>query len=226
MKARPTPSDFLRLYVIVSFVVIACAGLLFGLIADNVMSGGWLTIIDAHVAQWLHIRSTPAVTQSLLILTHLHDPIIISVVAILIATYLIWKNRLYKALSISLVVQGGMLLNLLAKHLFQRARPQFEQPLVVLTTYSFPSGHVVACTLFYGVLAALLVAQTSSRIKTTGILLTAFVMIILIAFSRLYLGAHYLSDVLAAFLEGVVWLTLCLIAIQTYRAYHKTNGLK
>ena len=223
IKARLSAQNFLGLHLTVGLIVTVCACLLFGLIAENVMSGDALTIVDAQIAQWLHARRTPVLTQCLLILTHLHDPIVISFIAFLIALYLIWKKRWYNALTVVLVVQGGMLLNLLAKHFFQRARPSFEHPLIILTTYSFPSGHVAASTVFYGVLAVLLISKTSSWSRSTCIFLIAFFMIILVAFSRMYLGAHYLSDVLAAFLEGIAWLALCLTAIQTYRIYQETS---
>jgi len=223
IKARLSAQNFLGLHLTVGLLVTVCACLLFGLIAENVMSGDALTIVDAQIAHWLHARSTPVLTQCLLISTHLHDPIIISFIVVLIALYLIWKKRWYNALTVLLVVQGGMLLNLLAKHMFQRARPTFEQPLIILTTYSFPSGHVAANTVFYGVLVALLISQTSSWSRATCIYLIAFFMVILVAFSRMYLGAHYLSDVLAAFLEGIAWLALCLTAIKTYRVYQETN---
>ncbi|OYY49279.1 MAG: hypothetical protein B7X95_01875 [Methylophilaceae bacterium 17-44-8] len=210
-------------HLFISVVVFVFSVLIFAGIALNVTNVGALTIVDTQIAQWLHTHSTPIVTQCLLILTHMHDPIVICLMVALLALYLIWKKRWYAVLAVLLVVPGGMLLNLLVKSLFQRARPSFEQPLVLLTTYSFPSGHVAATTFFYGVLAALLISQTPSWRRATCILLIAFSMVLLVAFSRMYLGAHYLSDVLAAFFEGIAWLTLCLTAIYTYIFCHETK---
>lgn len=214
MKSR---IQSLRLNLIISILVLVTAGLFFGLIAQNVVSGGAFTIVDVQIAQWLHERSTPLITQGLLIVTNLHDPIVISAISVLMTLYFIWKKHWYAVLVLVLVVQGGMLLNLLAKHVFQRARPSFENPLITLTTYSFPSGHVAASTVFYGVVAVLFISQNSSRKRAICILMMAFSMVALVAFSRIYLGAHYLSDVLAAFLEAIAWIVICLTAIQTYR---------
>lgn len=214
----------LRLHLTIGIIMLVSAGLLFGFIAVNVVSGGALTIVDIQLAQWLHQHSTSTLTKILLVVTNLHDPLVISPIAILIALYLIWKKQWYGMWAVVLGIQGGMLLNLLAKQAFHRARPSFDDPLVTLTTYSFPSGHVVASTVFYGVLAALLISQAHSRSRTVCILLIASTMIVLVAFSRMYLGAHYLSDVLAAFLEAIVWLALCFIAIQSYRVYQKSNS--
>lgn len=211
----------LRQQLMLSATVLGITGLLFGLIAHNVVSGGALTIADIKIAQWLHAHSSPLLTRCLLIITHLHDPLIISPVAALITFYLAWRKRWYAALAVLLVVQGAMLLNLLAKHMFHRARPSFEYPILTLTTYSFPSGHVVASTVFYCVCAALLISQTRSSRRAFYIALMAFFMIVLVTFSRVYLGAHYLSDVLAALLEAIAWLVLCISAIQIYRPDHQ-----
>jgi hypothetical protein len=81
-------------------------------------------------------------------------------------------------------------------------------------SYSFPSGHVAGATLFYGVLGAMLLSKTDMR-WWKG-LMAILAIIILVALSRLYLGVHYLSDVLAAFAEAVAWLSLCLMSIHTW----------
>jgi membrane-associated phospholipid phosphatase len=225
MKARCASLDFLRLHLTIGILVLVIAGLLFAFIAAQVVSGDALTIIDVQLSQWLHERSKPLLTQGLLIISSVHDPIVISVVAALIMLTLAWKKDCYATVAFLLSVQGGMLLNLLAKQVFHRARPSFENPLVTLTTYSFPSGHVVASTVFYGVLAVLLISQTPSRRRAYCIALAALAMVTLVAFSRMYLGAHYLTDVLAGFLEAVAWLALCLTAIQIYLDYRATDKL-
>jgi membrane-associated phospholipid phosphatase len=224
IKTRSSARDFPNLHLTAGSIVLVIAGLLFALVAVNVVNGGGLTSVDDQLAHWLHEQSRPQLTQCLLALTHVHDPIFISVVSALITLYLIWKKRWYAALAALLVVQGGMLLNLLVKQAFHRARPSFENPLVTLTTYSFPSGHVVASTAFYGLLAALLISHTASWARACCVALTALLMVVLIAFSRMYLGAHYLSDVLAGFLEAIAWLALCLTAIQAHRDYRQADG--
>jgi undecaprenyl-diphosphatase len=110
-----------------------------------------------------------------------------------------------------------MLLSPLVKHAFKRDRPNFDDPLITIVTYSFPSGHVVASTVFYGTLAVLLISQKPGHHRAVYIFPVAFAMVILVAFSRMYLGAHYLSDVLAAFLEAMIWALLCLIPLWLKR---------
>ena len=93
---------------------------------------------------------------------------------------------------------------------FQRSRPVFDEPLLTLSTYSFPSGHAVGTTLLYGLLVAYAFSRTPRwhwRLLAGAVALAA---IGAVAFSRMYLGVHYFSDVAAGFLEGVAWLTLTL----------------
>ncbi|MEP6971201.1 MAG: phosphatase PAP2 family protein, partial [Betaproteobacteria bacterium] len=73
---------------------------------------------------------------------------------------------------------------------------------------------VVASTVFYGVLCAYLVLKFDAWRWRALVVLLAFVMVALVALSRVYLGVHYLSDVLAGFAEGVVWLAICFMALQ------------
>jgi undecaprenyl-diphosphatase len=95
---------------------------------------------------------------------------------------------------------------------FVRQRPHFVDPLLTLTTYSFPSGHTLMATVFYGTLCVLIASHVRWRWRALAIAVTSF-MILLVGVSRIYLGAHYLSDVLAAIAEGLAWLAFSLIAV-------------
>ena len=200
-------------------VIAVGASWLFGGIAEDVVTGDPLTIVDLHMAQWFHAHSTPLLTEAMRAVTRLHDPIPVTIAVALIAIYLGWRRNWYWAACVVVTVPFGMLLNVVMKHAFHRARPSFDNSLLVLTTYSFPSGHVAGATLFYGVVAAMLVSRIKAWRWRVSIALAAITMVALVALSRMYLGAHYLSDVLAAFAEGVAWLTLCLTGIHAYWAH-------
>jgi membrane-associated phospholipid phosphatase len=116
-----------------------------------------------------------------------------------------------------------MLLNVLTKYTFHRARPSFDHPLLTVPTHSFPSGHVAGTTLFYGVLAAMLVSRIDAWRARVLIVLASLALILLVALSRVYLGVLYLSDVLAGFAEAMAWLTLCLVGIHTYWQHHAAS---
>jgi membrane-associated phospholipid phosphatase len=85
----------------------------------------------------------------------------------------------------------------------------------VLKDYGFPSGHTMIATLLYGLLAVLLVRTLRSAPWRRVVVGVAGAVILLVGISRMYLGAHYLSDILAAMAAGVAWLALCLTAVGT-----------
>lgn len=155
----------------------------------------------------------------MLIVTHLHGTIAVSIYFILLGASLIWKHKAFWFKILLLVMPSGMLINVLAKHAFQRARPYFENPLLTLTTYSFPSGHVAASTLLYRFLAAGAIWLTGNWSRRVLVVMSAFALILLVAFSRMYLSVHYLSDVLAGFMEGIAWFSLCITGMHTLQLH-------
>jgi undecaprenyl-diphosphatase len=132
--------------------------------------------------------------------------------AILIVVYLL-RRRVAGALTIAIVVYGGALLNIAMKHLAQRARPALEAPLATLPTYSFPSGHAAASTVFGGVIC-LLVWHCGSRGPRIGVIAGVVIWVVLVGLSRVYLGLHYPTDVVAGTAEGVLWVTVSTIALE------------
>jgi len=217
MKVRLSPTGYLGLHLTLGALVLIGASWLFGGIAEDVVNGDPLTLVDAQIAAWFHARAIPSLTLSMRFISDVHDVLGITILASLLALFLIWKRNWYWVLALALVVPGGMLLNVLMKHAFGRARPSFDDPILTLATYSFPSGHVAAATLFYGLLAAFLIPRIAQWRWRVLVVLVAFLIVTLVALSRLYLGAHYLSDVLAAFAEGIAWLALCLTTLFTLR---------
>ncbi|MEO8187280.1 MAG: VTT domain-containing protein, partial [Burkholderiaceae bacterium] len=156
IQARLSPTGYFGLHLTLGALILIGAGWLFGGIAEDVVSGDPLTLVDAQVAAWFHARAVPTLTLSMLVITHLHSIVGVSIGVLLLAVFLIWRRDWYWLLALILVVPGGMLLNVLTKHAFGRARPSFSDPILTLATYSFPSGHVAAATLFYGLLTAFL----------------------------------------------------------------------
>ena len=112
---------------------------------------------------------------------------------------------------------GGETVNLLLKGLFAQPRPHFKHPLVVETSYSFPSGQAMESMVVYGMLAYFAVLTLRGGGKRAALIGGASVLVILIEFSRIYLGAHYVSDVVGGFVAGGVWLSVVITGWQTVR---------
>lgn len=217
VAARLTPGEELGLHFTVGIALMLFAAWVFGGIAEEVVEAEEITLLDDWLARWFNARATPAFTQAMMYVTHAHNTAGMLIMTTALGIYFYLRKAQYWLLALLLSVPGGMLLNVILKHVFQRARPSLENPLLTLTTYSFPSGHTVAATLFYGLIAAYLVGQ-SSRWKTRFlIVLGACVMVGLVGLSRMYLGVHYLTDVLAAIAEGCGWLAICITGVSTLR---------
>lgn len=185
-------------------LVIGCL-LLVALFAWQVLAGGVLAQVDLRVTHWLAAHRLPWLTAAMLLVSEVHRTVGILAMAAGVAGWLLWRKHRADALFL-LVVPTGMLLNVGLKNLFQRARPVLEAPLVHLTTFSFPSGHAAASTVFYGALGVLVLAHVRQPLARAAGVAVAALMVLVVCFSRVYLGAHYLTDVVAGVAVGTAWL--------------------
>jgi undecaprenyl-diphosphatase len=216
LRARLSPHGYFVLQLTAGMSALIGASWLFGEISEGILTGDPLTVVDQAIAELFRRHATTPVTSLMFVISNLHGVVAITTYMALLALALLRKRDWYWLWCVALTVPGGMLLNELMKHAFQRSRPTLNDPLLTLSTYSFPSGHVAGAALFYGVLGALLIAKIPVWRWRVLIAFVAITLVVLVALSRLYLGVHYLSDVLAAFAEAVAWLSLCLMAVQTF----------
>jgi len=224
LAARLSPEGQFGLHMTVGLVLILLAATAFGEIAEDVVEGDTITVVDVQLAHWFRARATEGFTRAMLFLTHWNGITGTSVMAALLALWFAYRKAHYWLIVLLAAVPGGMLLNVVLKHIFRRQRPSLEDPLLTLTTYSFPSGHTVAATLFYGVLACYLVRRTGAWPRRALVVGAACLMVMLVALSRMYLGVHYLSDVMAASMEGAAWLAVCVTAVSTLHRRRLARG--
>lgn len=160
---------------------------------------GWM----AQVFSWRN----PALTIAMQWVARVHDPVVIGLFAGLVGLH-IHHKRWHELQWLVITVPGGMLVNLALKGLFQRPRPELHS-MVYAHGYSFPSGHTVAATLVVGWLICALLRQTQSLSWRAAGVTAGVAVVIAVAFSRVYLGVHYPTDVLAAVLSGAAWVGIC-----------------
>jgi membrane-associated phospholipid phosphatase len=177
-------------------------------------------MIDDIAHAWFQSQRTPWATQVMLLVTYLHStPGLLAMAGIL--AVVLWRQGDKRwVLTLVAAVPGAMVLNVGAKNLVQRARPVVEQPVLVLDTYSFPSGHAAGSAALYTFAAAWLLSRMQGALPAArlAVIGAAIVITLWVAFSRVYLGVHYVSDVIAGMLLGTLWLAVCLSVAGRFRA--------
>src|SRR5262245_13873616 len=200
----------------IGLVLIVLGSWLFGGIAEDVVHGDPLVQIDLAISQFLHAHAEPPFTAAMVVVSLAGSYLIVDA-SLLIGAVLAWRRRWYDLSMLVLAVGGGELINLVLKALFARAMPTLPDPLLTLTSPSFPSGHAMASMIFYGLIAYLIVRRVHVWRWRVLAVITGALLIVLIGFSRIYLGVHYLSDVLGGYAAGFVWLVFTLTGVETFR---------
>jgi membrane-associated phospholipid phosphatase len=205
------PRD-IRFWIAVAVLLVASAA--FALIAGSVATTAPILKQDLQVSVWLHTHGSPVFSAFLLAITQLHSTIGISVLTLVVVIYLWQHGDRHWVLSLLLAVPGGLLVNVIVKHIYHRTRPTWDDPFLTLASASFPSGHAAGATLFYGFLAVYMVWRMKKPLPRALAVLACVLMVAIVGFSRIYLGVHYLSDVLAAVSLSTAWLALCVIFVR------------
>lgn len=131
--------------------------------------------------------------------------------------WLLWRHRRSLALVWLFAAMGGGLINQTLKRTHDRPRPEYKSASVHEHNQSFPSGHSTGSMITFGLLTYFCWLRWRSWKVRTAVTLAAALLILAIGFSRIYLGAHYFSDVLAGYCVGAAWLTACISAVEVIR---------
>lgn len=219
LRNRLSPEGYLGLHLTIGLLVMIFAGYCFSEIGETI--GPVTPLLDQQVTSWFQQQTEPRLTSAARALSFFGSVRFLNAASFALAVFLALRRDWDRVLALALTMLGGGLLNIALKHFFHRQRPVLENPLVTLTSFGFPSGHTMGATLFYG-LIALLVAHSIRgwRWRTTAFL-CAILIVALIGLTRIYLGAHYLTDVLGAIAAGSLWLAFVWTAIETFRRRRK-----
>jgi membrane-associated phospholipid phosphatase len=172
---------------------------------------------DHEVAGWFHAHLTRTSVSVLRAFTEFGSGEWIGVVLFFVALYFVWKRWWPSLVMLIVAVPGGMLLNEWVKVLVHRHRPFVDGPFVDWSGYSFASGHTIGATLLYGQLLLFVLPALKTRHWRLLSVFSAMFLVLLVGFSRIALGAHFLTDVLAAIVFGIVWLMLCMVLRKPMR---------
>ena len=144
--------------------------------------------------------------------------VLIGLGAIVLAAFLFARWR-WEALLFLITMGGAALLNRVLKLSFQRQRPKPYFDIVAPSSYSFPSGHALLSFCFYGAIAIIVAAHLKRQSHRMIVWTVAAVLVLLVGISRIYLGVHYASDVIAGFTAAFIWL----VAVNFVQHLKRTN---
>jgi membrane-associated phospholipid phosphatase len=190
---------------------------IFGILAYYVNMQGSLVKWDLDLANRMHIAAlqSPLWIKDLMIggfYVGLHGYIVIGV---LLGIYFMVKKFWKEVTLVAVCFAGEGVLWLSLANLFNRARPQFETNIGSMVNYpSFPSGHTISGVLGFGLLIYLLLPKISSYFGKAAIIIFSLLMMFYIGYSRFFMGAHYLTDIVAGYAIGIAWFGLVFMSIE------------
>ena len=196
----------------------------FAWLSDEVLRGETRGFDEATRAA-VHAWASPALTTAMQVISFMGSTQFLFVATTIAVLFMIWARWKREAILFPITMIGAGLLNTTLKLSFQRARPVPFFDLLAPRTYSFPSGHALASFCFYGVFAALLVARIENRKWHLLLWLSAAIIVLLIGLSRIYLGVHYTTDVLAGYAAALIWVLVVNFVEQRLTALRNKRQL-
>jgi undecaprenyl-diphosphatase len=195
-----------RIALILGFLVAVCALWFFAWIAEEMLEGGTI-LFDAQVRSAVHAHSTDPLTAVMKFLTFFGSSAVMTPLAILTLALCYLKREFHMLEMLGATFGGALLLEFLIKTAFHRPRPVPFFDLPTPASYSFPSGHALFSFCFFAGLAVVVSPRLASLTAKLAVWAVAVLLILGIGFSRIYLGVHYPSDVLAGYSVGLVWVS-------------------
>ena len=187
------------------WMVTALALILFTWLALDVTRGDAMRL-DTAIRDAVHARSSPPLTALMRGLSLIGSEVGLVPLGAILVWWLVAAKRRRAAVVFGVAALGGEALDQILKLLFDRPRPEPFFGFAAPVTHSFPSGHAMESCCYFGVLAVILAARQPSLLKRIAIFAAAALLVALMGFSRVYLGLHYPTDVLAGYAAAVIWL--------------------
>ena len=197
--------EFLSLSLLLGLATAILALIFFGWLADEALEGDARWFDDATRAV-VHELASPLLTAIMRGFSFIGSTIALTVGTILVVVRFVMQKWKREAKLFAITMIGASVLNITLKLAFKRPRPVPFFDLSPPETYSFPSGHSLTSAVFFGALAAILTAQIKSKRVRLAIWIVSTAMFLLIGLSRIYLGVHYTTDVIAGFVAALIWI--------------------
>lgn len=183
-----------------------------------------ITFLDNSITHFVYSFRNPFLTEFMKVITNFGGEIFLGV-AVFTTIFFLLKSHKKDALVFSFILVFGVGLNFLLKNVFQRPRPNLLPLIKIDTSYSFPSGHAMNSFIFYACLSYFIFRRMKNKKLGILLILGSGLLVVLIGLSRIYLGVHYPSDVIAGLIAGLAWFVAALlfekiiILLRLFRKY-------
>ncbi|MGB3787674.1 MAG: phosphatase PAP2 family protein [Phormidesmis sp.] len=214
-KVHPRIASFVAFFG--AFWLGACILVLYVLakLADGVLEQEAFSF-DKTILLDIHRLANPVLDRLMLSITRIGNPQTVVPLTMVVFVFLWWQRYRLEAKVFALNAFGGAVLSYVLKIAFYKPRPDLWPRLITETTFSFPSGHALGSVVLYGFLSYLFATLYPRYDKAFYAIAT--VLIVAIGFSRLYLGVHWPTDILAGYGIGFLWITVCINLLRLQKA--------
>jgi membrane-associated phospholipid phosphatase len=218
-----TPAALAGVATLMGLAVAVLALFLFGWLADEMLEGETLAF-DLRVRAAVHALASPGLTHLLELVSTLGGPAVLAPVGAVLIALFAWRQWWRGTVLLAVSIGGAGVLDAALKHAFQRPRPTpfFDYP--APASYSFPSGHALFSFCFFATGAALLAPRLRFPALRRLVWIVAVLAILAIGFSRIYLGVHYPSDVVAGYAAGLLWSSAIMVGDRVAHAWARRRG--
>ena len=210
------PSGYLAVHLVLGLAVAAAVSV-FVVLAEVVIAGGEIAAFDVAFARALRAEVTTGWARFFAGVSWLGRGEAIAVATVAVAMRLLLTHNSLLAAGWVAAQAGGGVLNVALKQAYERTRPEFADPMLAASSWSFPSGHAMGTFILCGLGCYVLLRDVRSWTVAGVVVTLSLAWCVVMAFSRLYLGVHYASDVVAGTVAGVAWVAVCASAFEMIR---------
>jgi membrane-associated phospholipid phosphatase len=193
---------------------------MFSELAEEAVNSSEMKNLDMEVSAWFFNQRRSPLSQAAYYFTQLGTTLGICLSTVLLGLILLWKKRAWYLLPLLAAVLGSGLSSRLSKLHFQRERPLHLAYYDPEATYSFPSGHATSSMALVGILCYFILLEVKNTRARVALCLAGAMYILLMGMSRIYLGVHFFTDVVAGYLLGLLWVLLA-VGLLEYAAHKK-----
>lgn len=211
LTSRLDIQSYVGLHLTISLVLAAAAIWVSSALLDAVLDNATLVHFDIAIDAWIHGHVNPTGMLVSRVISDVGSPAVMTAIGVIGGLVLIRRQEMTMLATWAAVFGGGWVLERMLKIVVHRTRPAFTPTRASEFTMGFPSGHAMMCVMGVGMLLyVLMVPHPPAKPWRSLLIGLAASLVLVVGISRVYLGAHYPSDVLGGYAFGIAWLSVCI----------------